>query len=222
MVKDVEAQLNGAIGKKDFYPIPCVIPLSRMMEKYMHDPKIKLSSHPHCGMATYLFVSGDRIVPITRFIDVERFFEIVDDVVDKMDRNVISRNIALLRGLNAIRKCIDDSKVPEDMDIRGMLTHIMKKRDFSALSKFHWNTLFIGSMHFMDCFNYDVERVKRCVIHYATPDPQRPIVPFCAYNSGPVYREQIWEKFSIPSEEWQKQHGKLQLFDEADEKVKTA
>jgi len=214
MVIDIENQLDGAINRKDFYPIPCVIPISRLVEKYAHDPKIKLSSHPHCGMATYLFVSGDRIVPITRFIDVERFFEIVDGIVDKMDRNVLSRNIALMRGLNAIRKCVDDSKVPEDMDIKGMLSQIIKKRDFSALSDFHWNTLFIGSMHFMDCFNYDVERVKRCVIHYATPDPNRPIIPFCAYNSGPVYREEIWEKFSISIEEWQSKHGEMQLYNE--------
>lgn len=222
MVKDIEAQLDGAIAQSDFYPIPCVVPISRLVEKYAHKPKIKLSSHPHCGMATYLFVSGERIVPITRFIDVERFFEIVDDIADKMDRNIISRNIALMRGLNAIRKCVDDSKVPDDMDIKGMLSHIIKKRDFSALSDFHWNTLFIGSMHFMDCFNYDVERVKRCVIHYATPDPERPIVPFCAYNSGPVYREIIWEKFSIPTEEWQKQHGEMQLFDEVEVDGETA
>ena len=47
----------------------------------------------------------------------------------------------------------------------------------------------LAGMHFMDSYNYDVERVKRCVIHYAAPNGL--IYPFCAYNSGPVYRERI-------------------------------
>jgi hypothetical protein len=56
----------------------------------------------------------------------------------------------------------------------------------------------LAGMHFMDSYNYDVERVKRCVIHYAAPNGK--IYPFCAYNSGPVYRERIEREFSIPFE----------------------
>jgi uncharacterized radical SAM superfamily Fe-S cluster-containing enzyme len=51
-------------------------------------------------------------------------------------------------------------------------------------------------MHFMDSYNYDVERVKRCVIHYSAPDGM--IYPFCAYNSGPVFRERVEKQFSVP------------------------
>ena len=51
----------------------------------------------------------------------------------------------------------------------------------------------VAGMHFMDVYNYDIERVKRCVIHYAAPDGL--IYPFCAYNAGPTYREKI-EKHS--------------------------
>ena len=56
----------------------------------------------------------------------------------------------------------------------------------------------LAGMHFMDSYNYDVERVKRCVIHYAAPNGL--IYPFCAYNSGPVYREKIERQFSVPLE----------------------
>jgi uncharacterized radical SAM superfamily Fe-S cluster-containing enzyme len=45
-------------------------------------------------------------------------------------------------------------------------------------------------MHFMDRYNYDLSRVQRCCIHYATPDGK--LIPFCTYNSGPVYREAVW------------------------------
>jgi hypothetical protein len=36
-------------------------------------------------------------------------------------------------------------------------------------------------MAFMDSYNFDVNRVRRCVVHYVTPDLK--IIPFCAYNN---------------------------------------
>ena len=54
-------------------------------------------------------------------------------------------------------------------------------------------------MHFMDLYNYDVERVRRCVIHYAAPDGK--IYPFCAYNSGPTFREKIERQFALSEDE---------------------
>jgi uncharacterized radical SAM superfamily Fe-S cluster-containing enzyme len=42
-----------------------------------------------------------------------------------------------------------------------------------------------AGMHFMDRYNYDVERVRRCVIQYSTPDG---VYPFCVINGGPTYR----------------------------------
>ena len=64
----------------------------------------------------------------------------------------------------------------------------MEKQEFS------YKTLMVASMHFMDSYNYDVERVKRCVIHYAAPDGK--LYPFCAYNAGPTFREKIERKYS--------------------------
>ena len=49
-------------------------------------------------------------------------------------------------------------------------------------------------MHFMDPFNFDQDRVRRCVIHYATPDGR--IIPFCSMNN--IYREDLESKFNIP------------------------
>jgi hypothetical protein len=71
-------------------------------------------------------------------------------------------------------------------------------QNFEALKEFHWNALFIGTMHFMDRYNYDLDRVQRCCIHYATPDGK--LIPFCTYNSGPVYREQVWKKYAQSKE----------------------
>jgi uncharacterized radical SAM superfamily Fe-S cluster-containing enzyme len=65
---------------------------------------------------------------------------------------------------------------------------------------FTYRTLLVAGMHFQDAYNYDIERVKRCVIHYATPDGK--LYPFCTYNSGPCYREKIERQFSVP---WEKE-----------------
>ena len=75
--------------------------------------------------------------------------------------------------------------------------------------KLGYHTLLCAGMHFQDRYNYDVERVKRCGIHYAVPGGL--IIPFCAYNSGPCYRDAIEKKYSIPLEEWERTHGKLRL-----------
>jgi uncharacterized radical SAM superfamily Fe-S cluster-containing enzyme len=71
---------------------------------------------------------------------------------------------------------------------------------------FTYRTLLVAGMHFMDLYNFDVERVKRCVIHYAAPDGK--LYPFCTYNSGPTYREKIEKQFSVPFESQLKQFGR--------------
>ena len=67
----------------------------------------------------------------------------------------------------------------------------------------------VGGMHFQDCYNYDVERVKRCVIHYAVPDGR--IIPFCSFNGGPQYRDEIEQKFSVPIDEWKKRNKGVEV-----------
>jgi uncharacterized radical SAM superfamily Fe-S cluster-containing enzyme len=93
------------------------------------------------------------------------------------------------------------------LNLTKILIDIFKKRDYNALGELHHKSLFIGMMHFMDLYNYDIERVKRCCIHYAQPDGT--IVPFCAFNVIPQwYRDKIQEKFSLPIKEWEKKKGK--------------
>ncbi|MCP4762883.1 MAG: radical SAM protein [archaeon] len=64
-------------------------------------------------------------------------------------------------------------------------------------------TFFIGSMHFQDAYNFDLDRVERCVVHYGALDPKDPNrvlqIPFCSFNT--IHREPI-------ETEWAKTHGK--------------
>ena len=62
-------------------------------------------------------------------------------------------------------------------------------------------------MHFMDLYNYDIDRVQKCCIHYAIPDGR--IIPFCAFNVIPqVFRDKTQKEFSISAKEWEEVHKK--------------
>ncbi len=207
LVDRIEQQTNGAIKKSDFYPVPCVISLSKLVEEYTKKPQIVFSAHPHCGVATYVFVDEKELVPINRFVDVEKFFQSVDEVIDILKSGgLLGGSKAMMKGVKVINDCVHESTQPKNIHFKEMLKQILKKQSYKSLGEFHWNVLFIGAMHFQDSYNYDIERVKRCVIHYATPDSKRRIIPFCAYNSGPTFREEIEQKYSIPLKEWESQH----------------
>jgi hypothetical protein len=97
-------------------------------------------------------------------------------------------------------------KTPRDFDMAKALMKAIMKKSYDPFLAFHRSSLFIGMMHFQDPYNYDVERVKKCDIHYATPDGR--IIPFCAFNVLPeLYRDLIQDKYSIAPEEWEKKNG---------------
>jgi len=101
---------------------------------------------------------------------------------------------------------IPDEAPPElDKDtVVDLVTNVFMGGNKEALADFAWNTLFIGGMHFQDAYNYDTNRVARCVIHYSVPGGR--IIPFCAYNGGPFYRREVESKYSVPLDEWKKNH----------------
>jgi len=70
-ISKIEEQTKGQIRKGDFYPIPCILPMSYFVEA-ISGRKYELSPHFACGMATYVFKENGRILPITRFVDVTR------------------------------------------------------------------------------------------------------------------------------------------------------
>ncbi|MEM4956426.1 MAG: radical SAM protein, partial [Metallosphaera sp.] len=73
-------------------------------------------------------------------------------------------------------------------------------------------TLFLGTMHFMDLYNYDINRVMRCDIHYVVPDGR--VIPFCTYNVlNDLYRDKVLREYQIPLDDWIKKHGENSLGD---------
>jgi uncharacterized radical SAM superfamily Fe-S cluster-containing enzyme len=200
--------MDGVIGRKDFYPVPCVSPITRFVEALTGKAHYDLSIHYACGMASYIFKDGEKLIPITKFVDIEGLFEYLKEKTDQLDRGK-SRVLVSFDMLLKLRSFIDDKNKPKGLNLPRILYHAFLKHDYRALGVFHHKTIFIGLMHFQDLYNYDIQRVQRCAIHYALPDGR--IVPFCAFNVIPnKYRDETHKKYGIPIPEWEKKnHRKL-------------
>ena len=188
----LEYQLEDQINANDFYPIPCTVPLSIFLERLKNKPITKLSCHPACGSATYIYEEKGKLIPITRFVDVDRFFSLIKEINNDPEKN---RNVwkvkAISKIIKEIPKYIDKSKIPNSINITKMIINFFKGYS-ETQDEFGNKSMLIGNMHFMDRYNFDCSRVKRCIIHYSTPDNR--IIPFCSYNS--IHRTIVEKKFS--------------------------
>jgi uncharacterized radical SAM superfamily Fe-S cluster-containing enzyme len=197
LAERIELQTQGAVKKDYFFPVPCVLPISDLVEAYTGKPQVRFTTHQHCGAATYVFVTEEGLVPINRMLDVNKFFEAISGMAEHLNESgSLNKYMSLLDGVRRMHISLKESETGSTAAFWKLLGSTLVHQDFKALKDFHWNALFIGTMHFMDNYNYDLSRVQRCCIHYATPDGR--MIPFCTYNSGPVHREEVWKKFSRP------------------------
>jgi uncharacterized radical SAM superfamily Fe-S cluster-containing enzyme len=189
----VEEQTNGKIKTSDFYPVPTVVPVSKAVGALKGRRYVEFTAHPHCGMATYLFVENGEIVPITRYGNVDKFIETMKKVYDDASKGSINK--AKLRLIGALRHV-------KFSFLRKHVLRVLKEGSYEALGDLQRKSILLSAMHFMDPYNFDLERVQRCVIHYAVPDGR--IIPFCTMNS--IHRPQIERKLGMSIKEWQKKH----------------
>ncbi|MCD1294559.1 radical SAM protein [Methanocella sp. CWC-04] len=193
----LEDQTSGEITKDDFYPVPCVTPISDLAETWSHESQVRFTVHPHCGCGTYVFIEGNKMIPVTRFVDVSGLLNTLESISIEFKNSRFSKVMVTERLLKEVPKYVDREKMPGNLDYHGIIRSFIRGRSIDALCQFHDNALFIGAMHFQDPYNIDLERLRSCGIHYALPDGR--VIPFCSYNM--LYREALEKKFSRPSEE---------------------
>lgn len=188
VLEQIEKQLHGQVTVEDFFTIPIFTPLFELLKRTDGlGPYPDLNTHPACGAWTYVFKDGKELVPLNRIIQVENLFELLNSL------KTISKSEFLSRVTLQLPKIIRAGSIKYAPIVLGVLKDIILKGSYQAAAEFHDNSvLFIGSMHFMDPYNFDCERLERCCIHYITPDNQ--IIPFCSYNA--IYRERYTQKYS--------------------------
>jgi uncharacterized radical SAM superfamily Fe-S cluster-containing enzyme len=157
-------------------------------------------------MATYVFNDNGKMIPITRFVDIEGLLEYLGGKADELNSGK-NKYFVGLKMLFKLGSFVDKKKAPAGFSFSKIIYNALMKHDYRALGEFHHKSLFLGMMHFMDLYNYDIERVKRCCIHYAMTDGR--IVPFCAFNVIPEwYRDKSQKSQGVSFSEWEKMTGK--------------
>jgi len=203
MMEAIEKEFKGKISRDDFYPVPFVFPVSKLIEILKGKSQVEFTAHPGCGGATYIFIddNGDPL-PVTRFIDVKSLLDFINKQSEiKGPLKKIRIAGTFLRNIDSF---VDYSKAPHGFNLKKLLKDAAIGGSYDSLRGFHYKSLFVGSMWFQDAFNLNIDRLQRCVIHYATEEG---IVPFCTYN-GIGIGDKIREKHSVTIKEWEEHNGR--------------
>jgi len=189
----VQEQTEGKIKMSDFYPVPTVVPVSKAVGALKDKRYLEFTSHPHCGMATYIFIENGEIIPITRYGNVDKFVRLMNKVyADASKGNKKKAKIRLVGALRYIKFGF----------LRKYVWQVLKEGSYESLGDLQRKAILLSSMHFMDPYNFDLERVQRCVIHYAVPDGR--IIPFCTMNS--IHRPKVESELGVSIKDWQNRH----------------
>ncbi len=202
LAKCVSDQTGITDAYNDFFPLACVTPFSKLTAALRGVGVPTISSHPHCSLGTYLFVDEEtrQAVPITQFVDVGAMLQDMDELSRKSGK-AIFKVYTKMRVWNSLKKHFHEDRAPHGLTFTKFLQTLQGMTD-KKLGRdgkdgtYTYRTLLVAGMHFQDLYNYDIERVKRCVIHYTAPDGK--LYPFCTYNSGPEFREKIEREFAVP------------------------
>lgn len=193
-VEEVENQTQGQIKMKDFFPMSVMVSPIMIMRKFMKKPWPLFSCSPECGVVNWMYVGKNgNIIPINHFVDFSKFFR----SIQKTARSVESKGqLALLSTLLfAAMRSLNWSLVTKEIGAFTLMKTILRTHispSYQSLGKLRRRIFLLGCMAFMDPYSFDVNRVRRCVVHYITPDLK--IIPFCAYNN--VHRVETEEEYA--------------------------
>jgi len=203
---DIERQTGYMKAMRDWFPLGVTSSFSKLAAALTGKPSFTLSLHPHCSQGTYFFLGSDgSIKPFSEFIDADGCLK----ELLKLSKTVKPSNLDLLskaRIFYRLKRYWKQDKAPKGLTFKKFLESLEGfqnrnlRRAYSgeAGENRFYDSVFIAGMHFMDAYNFSVERVKRCVIHY--PDPKGHLYPFCAYNGAPVYRKKVESRFKLSPE----------------------
>ncbi len=194
LARDFSLQTGLTHPREDWFPLSSAVPLVRYAGALTGAALVNHTCHPHCGLMTLLFIDQNRrAVPITRFLDLYGLLKDIEGLAGRTQKTRI-RVLSKVRALQTLNRYFHPKCAPEGLTFFRFLQTL----DGFADKKYSWDdghkghtykTLYVLGMHFMDAYNYDLERVSRCGVHYSAPDGK--IYPFCTYNSGPAFRNRV-------------------------------
>jgi uncharacterized radical SAM superfamily Fe-S cluster-containing enzyme len=217
-VADLAREMEGQTGfvrmYRDWYPFCFVDPFARLLEAVQDQgPNVAMSCHPACGAATFLIIDSQtrRATPIPAFVDVEPLMGLMGSAAQRLYHGGLLRKLHISHELAKLRRYYHQEAAPAGWSFDSFVEFLVDFADFRRRygsnearvksSLVRHRSLLMACMHFQDVYNYQLDRVRRCVIHYAAPDGY--LYPFCSYNSGPCHRRRVEERFAVPEAQYE-------------------
>ncbi|MDR2708299.1 MAG: radical SAM protein [Nitrososphaerota archaeon] len=191
--EDVEKQTNGEIKTTDLYPMSVMTSPIKIMRKFMQKPWPLFSCSPQCGIVNWVYVSkSGKMFPINQFVNFDKFFNYIRKTAENAEsKGKMSLITSLFMGAMLSMRMLAVTKEVGTFTLLNSILRMHISPSYASLGKIRHRIFLLGCMAFMDSYNFDVNRVRRCVVHYITPDKK--IIPFCAYNN--VHRVQIEKEY---------------------------
>jgi uncharacterized radical SAM superfamily Fe-S cluster-containing enzyme len=209
LARELEEQTGIVQMYRDWYPYSFVEPFNKLLGAITGKTQISFSCNPVCGVGTYLVVNTrtGQALPVPAFADVEPLMQKIIELTERINSRSLFSNLSIAGKLRKLKQFYHQDKGPEGWKFDDFLEFMMDFADFrhrfpnnearqKTIANTPYRAFLMASMHFQDSYNYQIDRVRRCVIHYAAPDGR--IYPFCTYNSGPYHRERIEREYSVP------------------------
>ncbi|GAB4306443.1 MAG: radical SAM protein [Promethearchaeota archaeon] len=221
VIAEIERQTNGALSMdRDWYPLTTIVEFGRVIAEVAGVEPVEFTCHPDCGFATYMVLDPDTnsLVSIMEYVDPLKLVEFSNKFWAKLKNRPKSTVFTRLLGSlgnagQSLGELIDrginwlDRQHLKVRFVLGALPYIRKpgklmklftkmlmNGNWESISSFSYGSLLIGSMHFQDAFNFNVERAKRCIVHFGVPMPDGTVMesPFCVMNN--FLREEVEKK----------------------------
>jgi len=214
ILKKIEEQTGGRISMENaWYPLSTIVEMGRIIAYLADVEPIEFTCHPDCGFASYMAIDPDtgEMMPIMEYFDPLKIIDFANKFWEKIKHkekkpiklftDLLGEGIGetLDKGLNFLDKTqlrarfllgiLQYAKKPGKL--MEMFSRVLINGDWESISSFSYGTLLLSSMHFQDAYNMDLERVKRCIVHFgvAMPDGTVKEVSFCTMNT--IHRPEI-------------------------------
>jgi uncharacterized radical SAM superfamily Fe-S cluster-containing enzyme len=222
VIEEIDKQTGGKISMENaWYPLTTIVEFGRVIAYLADVDAIEFTCHPDCGFATYMVADPDtsEMVPIMDYFDPLKVIDFANRFWGKIkhkEKQPIKVFESLLgdfgktldKGLNFLDKTQLRARfllgVLQYMKKPGKLMELFSRLllngDWESISSFTHGTLLLSSMHFQDAYNMDIERTKRCIVHFgvAMPDGTVKEVSFCTMNTlhRPHIEKQVAKKLT--------------------------
>ena len=211
LARCLEQQTGGLLRMhRDWFPFSMTAPFTHLLEVLMKEPQMRFSCHPHCGCATYLVIDmhTKQAVPLPAVVDLEAAMRTLDKTARTIENHPWLRNISMTQAVRQLKKHFHHDIAPAGWGFEDFIGFLKSFVDLpeqwqngqeyvSRLKAERFNAILMAAMHFQDSYNYDIERSRHCIVHYAAPDGR--FYPFCTWNSGPCHRQAIERQFAVES-----------------------